>query len=205
MEAHPPVDQADHLEILVNTARNFLFLQKLDSAKMFIDRAEPIAMEIRENSLFYDFIAVKSNQLNESREFLAAKELLLPAIEAAKGRMLLIRIPIKSMLFTSNCTKLISAAINLISQKRPSTKGCNTNPTNLRLIQLYDIPNWRRFMKNFMIILLHIAMPSSLSRSGTRSITRIPGGKSMPWKKDCNFPRKKGRSTSSSLIMSRSA
>ncbi len=84
MEAHPPVDQADHLEILVNTARNFLFLKNLDSAKIFIDRAEQVAMEIRDNSLYYDFIAVKSNHLNESKQFLAAKKILLPAIESAK-------------------------------------------------------------------------------------------------------------------------
>src|SRR5690606_9341903 len=72
MEAHPPVDQADHLEILVNTARNFLFLQKLDSAKMFIDRAEPLAMETRNNRLVYGFIAANSHLRYGSRDVVAA-------------------------------------------------------------------------------------------------------------------------------------
>lgn len=147
MEAHPPVDQADHLEILVNTARNFLFLQKLDSAKMFIDRAEPIAMEIRENSLFYDFIAVKSNQLNESREFLAAKELLLPAIEAAKRENIAdshtykinaLYFQLYKAYFGSNKFNLAKEALYQGMQYEPYKSAINTVIRYSKLAEVYE-------------------------------------------------------------------
>ena len=83
MEANPPIDEFDYLEILLNSSRNYLHLNKLDSVNIYLNKAEPVAKNIHNDGLYYDFIEVKSNYFNVNKRFAESEQLLLDGISKA--------------------------------------------------------------------------------------------------------------------------